>query len=101
KKADQFRLSWEPRALSCAVSENCSSPRLENEFSGCETRRENEWRDLRAHNLLGPKAAASSFGHVVRNAGGWIARRPSPCTNNCIVKYCLLLRRRRPEKGKA
>jgi len=51
-----------------------------------KSRRENEWRDLRAHGLIGPEAPPASFSHVIRN-GGWIARRPSRFTSNCIVKY--------------
>jgi len=29
--------------------------------------RENEWRNLRTHRVIGPKAAAAAFSHVVRN----------------------------------
>src|SRR4029077_17706373 len=83
----------QPRALSCVASENyallagdkctiAGASHLEKTFSGCESRRENEWRDLRAHSLIGPKTAPASFSHVVRNgaAGSHVVRAALPTT---------------------
>src|SRR6266850_5005033 len=53
---------------------------LEKGFSGCENSvGEKEWRDPRTHRVIGPKAAAAAFSHVVRDgaAGSRVVRATS------------------------
>src|SRR6266480_2453776 len=46
--------------------------------------RENEWRDLLTHGLIGLKAAPASLSHVVRNgaAGSRVVRRVTRMTDS-------------------